>query len=437
MYTARAYSAASATSPLASATIPRRDLTELDGRLEILFCGICHSDLHSVRDEWSEFNATNYPIVPGHEILGRVTQVGSAVRQYQPGDLAAVGCLVDSDGMCESCKAGLEQFCPNQVLTFSGPDRHLGGVTYGGYSDSVEYRGYPGNAGDARLLRDARHHRGRRGHSYPEGKRSLRAAARVGREVPLRHRHGLTQGGVADSAKGREVAAASLPASTRHPRRLHLARADVDHCDLAVPNATDQLAGADRLHRLALLEQRPSSTIVQQMISTPHCRRSRLRSVMIPAGSWTRPARRVLLQPRCRQHARGARGAHGPEPAVLLGVHGRDAARRRHRVSFSARGDADTAFHAIYGPAGAASPPAEGSLEYFLTERYCLYHLDHRGRPYRLEIHHPPWPLQPAHAQLHQNTMARASGLRLPHEAPLLHFVSRQDMVAWAPSGVP
>jgi uncharacterized zinc-type alcohol dehydrogenase-like protein len=137
MYNARAYSAASATSPLASTTIPRRDLTEHDVQLEILFCGICHSDLHSVRDEWSEFSATNYPIVPGHEILGRVTKVGSAVRRYQPGDLAAVGCLVDSDGTCENCRAGLEQFCPNQVLTFNGPDRHLGGVTYGGYSDSV------------------------------------------------------------------------------------------------------------------------------------------------------------------------------------------------------------------------------------------------------------------------------------------------------------
>jgi uncharacterized zinc-type alcohol dehydrogenase-like protein len=137
MYNARAYSAASATSPLASTTIPRRGLTEHDVQLEILFCGICHSDLHSVRDEWSEFSATNYPIVPGHEILGRVTKVGSAVRRYQPGDLAAVGCLVDSDGTCENCRAGLEQFCPNQVLTFNGPDRHLGGVTYGGYSDSV------------------------------------------------------------------------------------------------------------------------------------------------------------------------------------------------------------------------------------------------------------------------------------------------------------
>lgn len=113
--------------------------------------------------------------------------------------------------------------------------------------------------------------------------------------------------------------------------------------------------------------------------------------------------------------------------------------RRGDAVEYRSQreGDADTAFHAIYGPAGAASPPAEGSLEYFLTERYCLYHLDHRGRPYRLEIHHPPWPLQPAHVHWLQNTMARASGLSLPHEAPLLHFVSRQDMVAWAPSGVP
>lgn len=100
------------------------------------------------------------------------------------------------------------------------------------------------------------------------------------------------------------------------------------------------------------------------------------------------------------------------------------------------QGKTGAAFHAVYGPAGPASPPREGSLEYFLTERYCLYHVDRRGRPYRLEIHHPPWPLQPAHAQLLQNTMARASGLSLPDEAPLLHFARRQDMVAWAPTSV-
>ena len=137
MYNARAYSAASATSPLASTTIPRRDPTEKDVQIEILFCGICHSDLHSVRNEWSEFMPTVYPIVPGHEIVGRVIKVGSAVAKFKPGDLAAVGCLVDSDGTCPECWAGFEQFCPNLTLTFNSPDKHLGGVTYGGYSDSI------------------------------------------------------------------------------------------------------------------------------------------------------------------------------------------------------------------------------------------------------------------------------------------------------------
>ena len=137
MYNAKAYSAASATSPLESATITRRDPTEHDVQIEILFCGICHSDLHSVRNEWSEFMPTVYPIVPGHEIVGRVTKVGSAVTKFKLGDLAAVGCLVDSDRTCPRCKAGLEQFCPNLTLTFNFPDKHLGGVTYGGYSDSV------------------------------------------------------------------------------------------------------------------------------------------------------------------------------------------------------------------------------------------------------------------------------------------------------------
>src|SRR5213595_3459288 len=136
-YNAKAYSAASATSGLASTTIPRRDPKDRDVQIEILFCGICHSDLHSVRNEWSEFMATNYPIVPGHEIVGRVTKVGSAVTKYKPGDLAAVGCMVDSDGTCAQCKAGLEQFCPNMILTFNSPDKHLGGVTYGGYSESI------------------------------------------------------------------------------------------------------------------------------------------------------------------------------------------------------------------------------------------------------------------------------------------------------------
>ena len=137
MYNAKAYSAASATSPLARATIARRDPTEHDVQIEILFCGICHSDRHAVRNEWSEFMPTVYPIVPGHEIVGGVTKVGSAVTKFKPGDLAAVGCMVDSDGTCPECRSGLEQFCPNLILTFNSPDKHLGGVTYGGYSESI------------------------------------------------------------------------------------------------------------------------------------------------------------------------------------------------------------------------------------------------------------------------------------------------------------
>src|SRR5271154_5731673 len=137
MYNAKAYSATSATSPLASTTIARRDPTESDVQIEILFCGICHSDLHQARNEWKEVMPTVYPCVPGHEIVGRVTKVGSAVTKFKPGDLAAVGCLVDSDRTCPECRAGLEQFCPNLTLTYNFPDKHLGGVTYGGYSDSV------------------------------------------------------------------------------------------------------------------------------------------------------------------------------------------------------------------------------------------------------------------------------------------------------------
>ncbi|MBP1598106.1 MAG: Alcohol dehydrogenase, zinc-binding domain protein, partial [Acidobacteria bacterium] len=137
MYKTKAYSAASATSPLASTTIARRDPTEHDVQIEILFCGICHSDLHLVRNEWNNVMPAVYPCVPGHEILGRVTRVGSGVTGFRPGDLAAVGCLVDSDRTCRECQAGLEQFCPNGTLTYNSADKHLGGVTYGGYSDSI------------------------------------------------------------------------------------------------------------------------------------------------------------------------------------------------------------------------------------------------------------------------------------------------------------
>ncbi len=160
MYQAKAYSVASATSPFASTKIARRDPTEHDVQIEILFCGICHSDLHQARNEWSGMMPTVYPCVPGHEIVGRVTKIGSAVTKFKPGDLAAVGCMVDSDGTCSECRVGFEQFCPNFVLTYNFPDKHLGGVTYGGYSDSIVVKDHfvlrvPGNldlAGAAPLL---------------------------------------------------------------------------------------------------------------------------------------------------------------------------------------------------------------------------------------------------------------------------------------------
>jgi alcohol dehydrogenase (NADP+) len=137
MYTTKAYAAGGATAPLGPSTVVRRDPTEHDVQIEILFCGICHSDLHQVRDEWNQVMPTAYPCVPGHEIAGRVTRVGSAVTGFKPGDIAAVGCMVDSDRTCPECQAGLEQFCPNVTLTYNFPDKHLGGVTYGGYSESV------------------------------------------------------------------------------------------------------------------------------------------------------------------------------------------------------------------------------------------------------------------------------------------------------------
>lgn len=136
MHQVRAYAAASPTSPLAPVTIPRRDPGPEDVRIEVLFCGICHSDLHQARGEWSA-SPTNYPCVPGHEIVGHVTDVGARVTRVRPGDAVAVGCLVDSDRTCAECEAGLEQFCPNATFTYNSPDRHLGGHTFGGYSESV------------------------------------------------------------------------------------------------------------------------------------------------------------------------------------------------------------------------------------------------------------------------------------------------------------
>jgi alcohol dehydrogenase (NADP+) len=134
----KAYAATSATSPLDATTIPRREPTDTDVQIEILFCGVCHSDLHYARNEWHDFVPTVYPCVPGHEIVGRVTEVGSAVTSFKEGDLVGVGCLVGSDRTCPNCKEGLEQFCPNQVQTYGSRDPHgTAPVTYGGYSDRI------------------------------------------------------------------------------------------------------------------------------------------------------------------------------------------------------------------------------------------------------------------------------------------------------------
>ncbi|MDT8442004.1 MAG: NAD(P)-dependent alcohol dehydrogenase [Desulfuromonadales bacterium] len=134
----KAYSAASATSPLAADTIKRRATTDRDVQIDILYCGICHSDLHQVRDEWHSVMPTTYPCVPGHEIAGRVVRVGSAVSRFKAGDLVGVGCLVDADRSCPACQADVEQFCPGSTFTYNSPDRHgTAPVTYGGYSESI------------------------------------------------------------------------------------------------------------------------------------------------------------------------------------------------------------------------------------------------------------------------------------------------------------
>lgn len=138
MYKTKAYAAASKTAALTGSSIPRRDPKDKDVQIEILFCGICHSDLHYVRDEWHDVMPAVYPAVPGHEIVGKVTKVGSGVTKFKAGDLVGVGCMVDSDRTCPNCKSGLEQYCPNFTLTYGSPDKHgTAPVTYGGYSDSI------------------------------------------------------------------------------------------------------------------------------------------------------------------------------------------------------------------------------------------------------------------------------------------------------------
>jgi uncharacterized zinc-type alcohol dehydrogenase-like protein len=129
------YGTESAKAPLAPFSFARREPLPQDVQLEILYCGVCHSDLHTVRNEWTN---TTYPVVPGHEIVGRVTAVGNEVTRFKVGDMAAVGCMVDSCRTCANCKAGLEQYCDVGFTgTYNSPDKHLGGMTYGGYSKSI------------------------------------------------------------------------------------------------------------------------------------------------------------------------------------------------------------------------------------------------------------------------------------------------------------
>jgi len=131
----KAFGATASNAPLKSLQIQRRSVTAHDVEIEILFCGVCHSDLHQVRNEWG---GSVYPIVPGHEIVGRVVSVGNHVSKFKVGDLAAVGCMVDSCRVCEYCKEGLEQYCePGFTGTYNDYDKHLDTRTYGGYSESV------------------------------------------------------------------------------------------------------------------------------------------------------------------------------------------------------------------------------------------------------------------------------------------------------------
>ncbi len=131
----RAYAAESATVPLAPLIIERREITATDVAIDILFCGVCHSDLHQSRNEWG---ISKYPVVPGHEIVGRVRQVGTAVAKFRQGDLVAVGVLYDSCRLCTNCTAGIEQYCiKGATETYNSPDRRHGGITRGGYSEAI------------------------------------------------------------------------------------------------------------------------------------------------------------------------------------------------------------------------------------------------------------------------------------------------------------
>ena len=131
----KAYGTVAADAPLKQMDIQRRNATAKDIEIEILYCGVCHSDLHTARNDWG---FTTYPAVPGHEIVGKVTKVGNEVTKLKVGDFAAVGCLVDSCKTCDNCKQDLEQYCSNGWIgTYNGEDKHLGGMTFGGYSENI------------------------------------------------------------------------------------------------------------------------------------------------------------------------------------------------------------------------------------------------------------------------------------------------------------
>ncbi len=137
-FASKAYAAASPTAKLAPLSIQRREPGPSDVHIEILYCGICHSDLHQARNEWNSVMPTVYPCVPGHEIVGRVKRVGSQVKRFQVGDMAGVGCMVDSCRNCPQCNGGEEQYCATMpTFTYNFPDKHVGGVTFGGYSDAI------------------------------------------------------------------------------------------------------------------------------------------------------------------------------------------------------------------------------------------------------------------------------------------------------------
>ncbi|MDT0686139.1 NAD(P)-dependent alcohol dehydrogenase [Autumnicola psychrophila] len=131
----KAYAAHNSGANLEPLELERRVPTAEDVKIKILYCGVCHSDIHQVRNDWKN---SKYPVVPGHEIIGRVTEIGKEVSNLKEGDLVGVGCMVDSCQHCESCEEGLEQYCENgMIATYNGKDKHLGGHTFGGYSEKI------------------------------------------------------------------------------------------------------------------------------------------------------------------------------------------------------------------------------------------------------------------------------------------------------------